>query len=90
MTLRRVAGDRNSYDFRPSGKLGRDSVRFSISHELHHCLRSDAVAELNRGQVAAWVESHTNWRSPATRRNVIAILLAAFNMAEREHAFAIR
>ena len=32
-----------------------------------------------------WVESHATWRSPATRRNVIAILLAAFNYAQAEH-----
>ena len=31
------------------------------------------------------MESHRNWRSPATRRNVIAIVIAAFNYSQREH-----
>ncbi|MEX0586915.1 MAG: hypothetical protein WD176_09735, partial [Pirellulales bacterium] len=47
-----------------------------------------AVAELKRGYVSGWVESHTTWRSPVTRRNVIAIVLAAFNHTENE--FGVR
>jgi integrase len=40
------------------------------------------VAELKKGHVQEWIESHIGWRSSATRRSVIAIVLAAFNRAE--------
>lgn len=44
------------------------------------------VAELKRGHVSSWVDSHPTWRSPVTRRDVIAMVLAAFNHVQREHA----
>lgn len=37
------------------------------------------VGELKKSQVQTWLESHPTWRSPATHRSVIAIVLAAFN-----------
>lgn len=43
------------------------------------------VAELKKGHVKTWVENHTTWKSTATRRNVIAIVLAAFNLAQEDH-----
>ena len=43
------------------------------------------VAELTKGHVQFWLESHATWRSPATHRHVIAIVQAAFNYVEREH-----
>ena len=43
------------------------------------------VTELKRGYVSGWVDSHPTWRSPVTRRNVIAIILAAFNHVQNEH-----
>jgi integrase len=43
------------------------------------------VTELKRGYVSSWVDGHLTWRSPVTRRNVIAIVLAAFNYVENEH-----
>ena len=39
---------------------------------------------LRRG-CAVWIDRHSTWRSPVTRRNVIAIVLAAFNLAQGEH-----
>ena len=42
------------------------------------------VSELKRGYVSGWVDSHPTWRSPATRRNVIGIVLAAFNHVQNE------
>ncbi len=39
------------------------------------------VAQLKRGHVQKWIERHESWRSPATHRSVIAIVLAAFNRA---------
>jgi len=40
------------------------------------------VVELRRGHVQHWVESHPSWQSPATRRNAITVVLAAFNHAQ--------
>jgi integrase len=42
------------------------------------------VSQLKRGHVQAWVEGHAIW-SAATRRNVITIVLAAFNYAQAMH-----
>jgi integrase len=42
------------------------------------------LSQLKKGHVNAWVESHQSW-SPATRRNVISIVLAAFNHAQTRH-----
>ncbi len=36
---------------------------------------------MKKGHVQHWIESHQTWRSPATHRNAIAIVLAAFNYA---------
>jgi hypothetical protein len=40
------------------------------------------VAELKKGHIQRWIDGHTGWRSLATHRSVIAIVLAAFNRAE--------
>jgi len=43
------------------------------------------VRELKRAHVVTWLDGHATWRSPVTRRSVIAIVLAAFNRAEEFH-----
>lgn len=43
------------------------------------------VEELKKGHVTTWLERHATWRSPATRRSVLAIVLAAFNYAETQY-----
>jgi integrase len=43
------------------------------------------VGELKKSQVKMWLESHATWRSPATHRSVIAIVLAAFNHGAETH-----
>ncbi|MEK6237961.1 MAG: tyrosine-type recombinase/integrase [Planctomycetales bacterium] len=40
------------------------------------------TAELRKGHVRHWVESHPTWRSPATQRNAIAVVSAAFHHAQ--------
>jgi integrase len=45
------------------------------------------VSQLKKGHVRAWIEGHATW-APATRRNVIAIVLAAFNRAQAMHDVA--
>jgi len=48
----------------------------------HGALRVD---ELKQGHVKTWIENHTGWKSPATVRGVIAIVLAAFNYTENQY-----
>jgi integrase len=43
------------------------------------------VAQLKKGHVNLWIESQETWRSLATHRNVIGIVLAAFNHAQQAH-----
>jgi len=43
------------------------------------------VAAMKNAHIEEWIEKHTTWRSPATRRGVIAVVLAAFNRAETMH-----
>jgi integrase len=44
-----------------------------------------AVGELKKGHVKTWLESHSTWRSAATRHGVITIVQAAFNYAEQQY-----
>ena len=46
------------------------------------------VAQLKKGHVKTWIENHKTWRSSATHRSVIAIILAAFNRAEEMYGVA--
>ncbi|MFH1919009.1 MAG: hypothetical protein ABIP48_03860, partial [Planctomycetota bacterium] len=46
------------------------------------------AAKLKKGHIQQWIDGHETWRSPATRRGVIAIVLAAFNRAEEMHGVA--
>ncbi|MBL8799782.1 MAG: site-specific integrase [Planctomycetia bacterium] len=43
------------------------------------------VPQLTKEHVRFWIDGHATWRSPATVRNVIAIVLAAFNLAQDTH-----
>ena len=43
-----------------------------------------AVTELKKGHIKTWLESHPTWRSSATHRSVVAVVLAAFNYAEEQ------
>lgn len=40
------------------------------------------VIELKKGHIIRWLESHEGWKSTATHRGVLSIVLAAFNYAE--------
>jgi integrase len=46
------------------------------------------VARLKKGHIQKWIEEHGTWRSPATRRGVISVVLAAFNRAEEMHGIS--
>jgi integrase len=70
-----------------SGKISREH-RISTSSFLNDfCAYCGAmrVAELKKGHVTTWLENHTTWRSPATHRSALGIILAAFNRAEEMH-----
>ena len=54
-------------------------------NDLCGCCGSSPVGELKKGHIKTWLESHPTWRSPATHRSVIAIVLAAFNYAEEQY-----
>ncbi len=55
---------------------------FSFLKDLCRSCGALAVAKLKKGHVQHWLESHATWRSPATHRSAIAIVVAAFNRAE--------
>ncbi len=40
------------------------------------------VAQLKKGHVETWVGQHPRWKSPATRRSVLSVVLAAFNYTQ--------
>lgn len=61
----------------------RDNAVAWLNDLCGHC-GALPVGELNKGHVKTWVEGHSTW-SAATRRNVIAIILAAFNYAQAMH-----
>lgn len=43
------------------------------------------VPQLTKEHVRLWIDGHPSWRSPATVRNCLAVVLAAFNLAEETH-----
>ncbi len=46
------------------------------------------MAQLKKGHVQKWIDKHDTWKSPATVRGVIAIVLAAFNRADEMFGIA--
>lgn len=40
------------------------------------------VVELKKGHICTWLQSHQGWKSSATHRGVLSIVLAAFNYAD--------
>ena len=46
------------------------------------------VAQLKKGHVQKWIDKHDTWKSRATVRGVIAIVLAAFNRADEMFGIA--
>jgi integrase len=62
----------------------RDEVVRRLNQLCEYC-GALSVAQLKKGHIEHWVETQATWRSPATRRNAIAIVLAAFNRARDMH-----
>ena len=40
------------------------------------------VAQLKKGHIRTWVDQHTGWKSPATERSALTIVIAAFNYCQ--------
>jgi integrase len=62
----------------------RENVGWVLNDLCKFCGALPA-AQLKKGHIRTWIESHPTWRSPATHRTVIADVLAAFNYAEENH-----
>jgi integrase len=89
-TVARVASEYIQYcDRAVAGNRMHPDYRVGAVYYLNELCRycgALTTTELKCGDVAAWVESRPSWRSPATRSNVISMILAAFNLADREHS----
>jgi integrase len=57
----------------------------SLLNDLCRYCGALPVAQLKKGHVKNWMDSHAGWKSPASYRNAIAVVLAAFNRAEDDH-----
>lgn len=67
-----------------SGSLsqGHRNAAVSFLNDLCRYCGALPAAELKKAHVQEWLESHAGWRSPATHRSALSIVLAAFNRAE--------
>ena len=65
----------------------RDSTVSFLNDLCEYC-GALHVAQLKKGHVKTWIENHKTWRSSATHRSVIAIVLAAFNRAEEMYSIS--
>jgi integrase len=65
----------------------RDTTK-SMLNDLCKFCGALPVSELKKGHIKAWMESHEGWKSPATYRSAISVVLAAFNYSEENHDIA--
>lgn len=65
----------------------RDNTVLFLNDLCKYC-GALSVTELKKGHIATWLESHEAWRSPATVRSIVGIVLAAFNRAR--DAYGVR
>ena len=62
----------------------RDTTKWLLNDLCRYC-GALPVAELKKGHIKTWMESHAGWKSPATYRSAISVILATFNYAEENH-----
>jgi integrase len=62
----------------------RDTVARYLNDLCGYC-GALPVAQLRRGHVEHWVESHATWRSPVTARGAITAVLSAFRHAQETY-----
>ncbi len=65
----------------------RDNAKTWLNDLCGYC-GALPVPQLKKGHVQEWIDNHSTWKSPATRRSVIAIVLAAFNRAEEMYGIS--
>ena len=65
----------------------RNSAAFYLNDLCAFCGALD-MSELKKGHIKTWIDRHTTWRSPATHRHVIAVVLAAFNYVDDMYGVA--
>jgi len=67
-----------------NGTISKSHHASSVSYLNDLCAYCGALptTQLKKGHVTTWVESHPTWVSPATRRGVLSIVVAAFNRAQ--------
>jgi len=58
----------------------RRGVTWALNDLCKYC-GALPVTDLKKGHIQTWINNHEGWRSPATHRLAIAIVLAAFNYA---------
>jgi integrase len=56
----------------------KDGVTWILNDLCKYC-GALPVTQLKKGHIQTWLNNHEGWRSPATHRSAIAIVLAAFN-----------
>jgi integrase len=61
-----------------------EHVKRTLNDLCRYCGAMSA-AELKKGHIQFWLDSHSTWRSLVTKRNVITAVLAAFKFAQDEH-----
>ena len=61
---------------------GHASQSTALLNDLCSYCGALSVAELKKRHIQTWIEQHAGWKSKATHRSVIAIVQAAFNLAE--------
>jgi integrase len=65
----------------------RQSAAWILNDLCRYCGALPA-AQLKKSHAKAWLAAHPTWKSPATHRSVIAVVLAAFNLAQEDHGLA--
>ena len=63
----------------------RDATMWVLNDLCGYC-GALPIAQLTKAHVQTWIERHKGWKSPATHRCVIAMVLAAFNYAKDNFA----
>jgi integrase len=70
-----------------SGTLSADHRATTVSYLNDLCKYCGAlpIAQLKKTHIRTWVDAHTGWKSPATERSALTIVIAAFNYCQDNH-----
>ncbi len=73
-----------------SGSMSKSHLDSTTAYLNDLCKSCGALElkEFKKGHLKNWLESHATWKSPATHRGVIGVVLAAFNFAESMYDMA--